>query len=89
MALGVAAAMVGDHRRAQGAADLAALAGASALADGGDPCAAAERVAAENGASLTGCAPAARDVRVTVVVPGPRWLAGYRDLEGQARAGAG
>jgi uncharacterized membrane protein len=39
--LGVVAAMVRDHRVAQSAADLAALAGASALQRGDDPCAAA------------------------------------------------
>ncbi len=37
-ALGVVAAMVHAHRQAQSAADLASLAAASAVADGGDGC---------------------------------------------------
>ena len=44
-ALGVVGALVVDHRRAQGAADLAALAGAAALQHGQDGCAQASRVA--------------------------------------------
>ena len=44
-ALGVVAAMVHDHRVAQSAADLAALAGAAALQRGDDGCAAAGSVA--------------------------------------------
>ena len=54
-ALGVVAAMVRDHRVAQSAADLAALAGAAALQRGDDGCAAAGSVAAANGARLAGC----------------------------------
>jgi secretion/DNA translocation related TadE-like protein len=38
-------------------ADMAALAGAQAFADGGDACSAARETAADNGASLTSCAP--------------------------------
>jgi secretion/DNA translocation related TadE-like protein len=86
-ALCVAGAMVVDHRRAQAAADLAALAGASALADGGDGCDAARRIAAGNGSSLTACAAEGTDLRVTVVVRGPGWLGGHGDLAAKARAG--
>ncbi len=56
--LGVALAELGAvvvaHRRAQAAADLAALAGASTPAES---CAAAERVALANGARLASCTP--------------------------------
>jgi secretion/DNA translocation related TadE-like protein len=86
-ALGVAAAMVSDHRTAQAAADLAALAGASAVADGQDGCAEAGRIAAGNGASLSGCSVLGREVRVAVVVSGPRWLGAHADLMAQSRAG--
>jgi secretion/DNA translocation related TadE-like protein len=44
-----------DPRRAAAAADLAALAGAAALQQSGDGCAAAHRTAAANGARLVGC----------------------------------
>jgi secretion/DNA translocation related TadE-like protein len=86
-ALGVVAAMVEAHRVAQSAADLAALAGAGAASDGSDGCAAAARVATANGAELTGCWPAGRDVRVEVTVAGPRWLGQDGDLVAAARAG--
>ena len=46
--------MVVAHRTAQSAADLAALAGAGAIADGVDPCAAASGSAQANGARLDG-----------------------------------
>jgi secretion/DNA translocation related TadE-like protein len=86
-ALGVVAAMVGAHRSAQAAADLAALSGATRLADGGDPCAEAATVATANGATLTSCTVADRDVRVAVEVAGPRWLGQTGDLGAEARAG--
>lgn len=87
---GVVAAIVVAHRTAQAAADLAALAGATALADparAGDPCAVAGEVATANAASLTSCTVEDRDVLVEVTVPGPRWLGQDRDLVGSARAG--
>jgi secretion/DNA translocation related TadE-like protein len=86
-ALGVVAAMVHAHRMAQSAADLAALAGAQARAHGRDPCGAAVRVAAANGASMDSCTVAGSDVRVQVTVGGPRWLGQRHDLSAQARAG--
>ena len=55
-ALGVVAAMVTAHRSAQSAADLAALGGRAAVAEGGDACAAPRRIAAANGAALDSCA---------------------------------
>ena len=88
-ALGVVTAMVADHRRAQAAADLAALAGAQEAARGGDGCAAAARIASDNGADLSACVAAGADLRVTVVVAGPRWLGAHADLAAEARAGPG
>lgn len=86
-ALGVVAAMVRVHRSAQAAADLAALAGASSLASGRDPCAAAAEIARANGALTTSCVVSGRDVVVVVEAPGPRWLGQSADLIAQARAG--
>gem|GEM_PF-884633 len=86
-ALAVVAAMVTAHRSAQAAADLAALAGAIAARDGGDPCAAARAVAAANGAALTGCSPDGAEITVEVEVAGPRWLGQVHDLTAAARAG--
>jgi secretion/DNA translocation related TadE-like protein len=88
-ALGVVGALVHAHRTAQAAADLAALAGAGALDRGEAPCAAAAAVARANGASMTDCVPDGLDVRVSVVVDGPRWLGQSADLTAQARAGPG
>lgn len=75
-----------DHRRAEAAADLAALAGAAALRDGADGCAAAERLARANGAVLAGCEVALETVLVEVVVD-----TGFAELVGTitARARAG
>ena len=86
-ALGVVAALVHAHRVAQSAADLAALAAASAIGEAGDPCAAGARTASDNGARLTSCAVSGREVRVRVEVTGPRWLGQTADLGGEARAG--
>ena len=86
-ALAVVAAMVAAHRAAQAAADLAALSGATAAQQGGDPCVVATSVAADNGARLTRCSIADRDVTVEVEVTGPRWLGQDHDLAAAARAG--
>lgn len=86
-ALAVVAAILVAHRTAQSAADLSALAAAQALADGGDACAVAASVALANGAVVTACAVASREVRVSVLVEGPRWLGQQGDLEAEARAG--
>lgn len=86
-ALGVVAAMVHAHRVAQSAADLAALAAASAIGSGDDPCAAGGRTADANGARLTSCVIAGREARVQVVVTGPHWLGQRADLAAEARAG--
>ncbi len=86
-ALGVVAAMVHAHRVAQSAADLAALAGARALALGRDGCVGAADVASANGVRMTSCRVAGRVVAVTVEAPGPRWLGQSADLLAEARAG--
>jgi secretion/DNA translocation related TadE-like protein len=79
--------LVGAHRVAQGAADLAALGGASTLQDGGDACASAGLVAARNGARLRSCSVRGWQVAVTVSAPGPRLLGSIVQLPARARAG--
>ena len=86
-ALGVVGAMVRAHRAAQSAADLTAPAVASAVAGGGDPCAAGSGVAAANGARLLACEVVGRAATVRVEVPGPHWLGQESDLAAEARAG--
>jgi secretion/DNA translocation related TadE-like protein len=86
-ALGVVTAMVRAHRVAQSAADLAALAAATAIGHGQDACAAGRSTASANGARVTSCALSGREVTVRVVVDGPHWLGQTADLEAEARAG--
>lgn len=88
-ALAVVAALVRAHRMAESAADLAALAAASAIGRGSDPCSAAARIATANGGLLADCVPSGREVEVTVEVLGPRWLGQSADLSARARAGPG
>ncbi len=83
-ALAGVTALVVDHRRAQSAADLAALAGAGSPAD---PCAAAARIAVANGARLVDCAPAGADLVVTVAVTSAAWPGRALTVSAQARAG--
>ncbi|GAB2770683.1 hypothetical protein GCM10027020_24580 [Nocardioides salsibiostraticola] len=85
--LGVATALFVDHRVAQSAADLAALAAADTARMGGVPCAVAAAIAEANRSRLVDCAVSGREVRVTVLVEGPRWLGQTGDLTAQARAG--
>ena len=89
-ALGVVAAMVHAHRTAQSAADLAALAAAGSIGEGGgDPCARGAEVATANGARLDACTISGREATVQVTVTGPRWLGQEGDLTAEARAGPG
>jgi secretion/DNA translocation related TadE-like protein len=88
-ALAVGEAMVVAHRRAQSAADLAALAGAQAIQQAQDPCGAASAVAAANDAVVTGCAVDAYDVTISAQVAGPRWLGSHADFDAEAKAGPG
>lgn len=85
-----AAGVVGvilTHRMAQSAADLAALAGASALQDGGDACAEAATVADRNRASLTRCQVDGWTVSVVVTARTARLPGGALDLSARGRAG--
>lgn len=88
-ALGVVAALVRAHRQAQSAADLAALAVASAPGLGADPCTAGAAIAKANGGRLASCVLVGRSGTVRVVIPGPHWLGQRADLEAEARAGPG
>ena len=90
--LAAAGGLVTAQRRAQAAADLAALAGASALADVSSPtapCAAADRVAGRNAAVLDACTPDGRAIRVTVSVAGPDVPWREVRVTAEARAGPG
>jgi len=88
-ALGVVAALVRSHRSAESAADLVALAAASARQRGDDACGVAARLARANAAELVTCSVLGDDVLVEVEVTGPRWLGQTSDLSAQARAGPG
>ncbi|MCX6396315.1 MAG: flp pilus-assembly TadE/G-like family protein [Propionibacteriales bacterium] len=83
---GGAVALVVDHRKAQAAADLAALAGAGGLQSGLDGCTAAGRIAEANGSVLQECVVRGPEVVVTVVVRASALLGG-RSLRARARAG--
>jgi secretion/DNA translocation related TadE-like protein len=87
LGIGGAEGLLLAHRRAQAAADLAALAGAGARASGGDPCAAAAAVASANEAELRSCAVVPVGVDVVVAVPGPQLLGRSPMLTARARAG--
>lgn len=78
--------LVTAQRRAQAAADLAALAGA---ASPGDACAGSARIAAANHAVLAHCEVRGRDVLVTVTVRGPRLPGRDVLVTAEARAGPG
>lgn len=79
-------AIVLAHRRAQVAADLAALAGAGALQVGQDPCAAASRIATRHVAVVTRCLVEGPTVVVATAVTLPAVLGGH-DVPARARAG--
>jgi secretion/DNA translocation related TadE-like protein len=79
--------VVAGHRRAQSAADLAALAGAAALQDGGDACERAGSIAQRNGATLRSCRVEDWDVSVRVAADGVRLPGGALQLEARGRAG--
>ena len=83
-ALAWAGGAVVAHRRAQAAADLAALAGASHPESG---CAQADAVAGANGATLLECRAAGGHVWVTVEVIGPPLVGRIPHLAARAHAG--
>ena len=85
-ALAWAGGVVVAHRRAQSAADLAALAGA---AHPGSACGAAESVAQSNGAEVISCREESANVWLEVRVRAPT-LAGHRPtVTARAHAGPG
>ena len=86
VAAGVAA-VIAAHRIAQSAADLAALAGAAAIQDGGDPCAQAAEVADRNRARLNGCEVEGWNVSVVVTASTAPLPGGVLDLRARGRAG--
>ena len=91
MAMVAAVYLVVGHR-ARGAADLAALSGAAAYAEGRDPCLAAGRLARANDARLVRCDRVGDDVdyvvSVTVEVEVGLRVPGLpRALQGRAHAG--
>jgi secretion/DNA translocation related TadE-like protein len=79
--------VIATHRTAQAAADLAALAGAAALQDGGDACAQAATVAGRNRAQLNGCDVDGWNVTVVVTANTARLPGGVLDLRARGRAG--
>lgn len=80
------AAIVVAHRRAQTAADLAALAGAGALQRGADPCFEAARIAGRHDADVTRCVVDGLSVVVATAVELAPALGGA-DVPARARAG--
>lgn len=84
--LAAAGGLVTAQRRAQGAADLAALGGAARLTDA---CAEAGRVAVANAAALDRCEVVGQDVAVVVSVPGPEVPWADVRVTAEARAGPG
>lgn len=82
--LAAAGGLVTAQRRAQSAADLAALGGAARPTDA---CAEADRVAAANAADLDSCEVVGRDVTVVVSVPGPEVPWADVRVSAEARAG--
>lgn len=81
------AAIVLTQRSAQAAADLSALAAASAAVAGKDACAAATQIAVANSGILERCAQSGSVVTVAVTVPGPRLAGRDHDVTAEARAG--
>lgn len=74
-------------RRAASAADLAALAGATAVQQGKDGCRAAAWTARRNHAALSSCSLQGQDVLVVVQAPTPALLGTSLAVSARARAG--
>jgi secretion/DNA translocation related TadE-like protein len=87
MAISVVGGALVSRRQAASAADLAALAGATAVQHGRDGCAAARRSTEANGASLDACSVAGPVVEVRVSRPVPVMFG--RELVARAVARAG
>lgn len=79
---------VSARHHAQSAADLAALAAASALVLGdADPCVQAGLIAGRMEVAVASCTPDGEDVVVSVTVPVELGLFGRRDVRATAKAG--
>jgi secretion/DNA translocation related TadE-like protein len=79
-------AIVLAHRRAQVAADLGSLAGATALQAGADPCPAAAAIVGRQRARMTSCVTQGSSIDVATSVPlAPSW--GGVAVGARARAG--
>lgn len=93
MMIGLAVAgvtsVVVAHRGAQSAADLAALAGAQAIARGEDGCVAAAAIAEANEAGLSGCQQLGADVLVEVRRAARPGFGLAFELSARSRAGPG
>lgn len=87
--LSFVAGVLVTQRRVEAAADLAALAGASALQRAGDGCAAAREVARRNGAEVVACRALGAELRVAVHAETAGLLGHSLTVSGQARAGPG
>lgn len=85
-AVGVGSVVLG-HRAAQAAADLASLAGATAVQDGRDACGAARQVARRNHARVVRCRVEGFVVTVETVARTGRLPGGALELRARARAG--
>lgn len=85
-ALSLNAYLVGQ-RRVAAAADLAALAGAAELQQGRDGCAAADRLALDNGARMTSCEVDGTTILVAVEVEVESLLGPDLQIPGHARGG--
>ena len=87
LAVGIAALGAAQNARgaAQAAADLGALAGATALRDGFDPCGTAGAAVTRNGAEIASCEVLGGGV---VRVVATRWATGPGGVLGEARASA-
>ena len=85
--LSAVGAGIADQRRAAAAADLSALAGASAVQRGEPGCPAARSVAARNHARVTSCAVVGELVTVRTARPARRVLGITFTVRSRARAG--
>ncbi|HET6625039.1 MAG TPA: Rv3654c family TadE-like protein [Nocardioidaceae bacterium] len=86
VAAAVASLFVG-HRQVAAAADLAALAGASALQQQGSACAAAGGIARRNGTTLVSCQVRGDVVSIRVATQVPSLFRTSIELRARARAG--
>lgn len=82
-----ATGVVATHRRAQAAADLAALAGAGALELGQPACARAAGIARHNAASVDRCDVEGQEIVVEVSSRTPELLGTSYPMRARARAG--